>query len=376
VYKPRSKINLRKMRRIILLALLACIANLGFAQKKYSYIKFKTYNKYLNNYQEEKGLATVSFEFTNTGTGPLIITGANTSTSRINISFPKQPILPNKSEKITITYNPKKKKGKFARTITIMSNAINKIAILYIRGNIIPRPLSLEEKFPTKAGVLRFKKYRNRLFFNEVTDKQIKLDTVQILNYSDKETELSFRNIPNHIIITPENIKLKPKEIAKITIGVNGEIKKDYGYMYNRLKLYVNNKHSFKNDIIVNATITEDFTKLTPKELKNAPKIKFETTKFKFGTIKEGEKTSKDFIFKNEGKNELIIHKIIASCGCTAVFSKTKKIKGGQSAKIKITFNAKNKSGRQHKFINIITNDPKHHSVRLEVIGQVVSNKK
>lgn len=364
------------MRKIILLALFATLANFGFAQKKYSYIKFKTYTQYLNNYQEEKGIASVTYEFTNTGTGPLLISGANTSTSRINISFPKNPILPNKTGKIKVTYNPKKKKGKFARTVTIKTNAKNKIAILYLRGNIIPRPLTIEEQFPTKAGILRFKKYRNRLFFNEVTDKQIKLDTLQILNYSDKETELSFRNIPNHIIITPENITLKPNEIAKITIGVNGEIKKDYGYMYNRLKLYVNNKHSFKNDIIVNATITEDFTKLTPQELKNAPKIKFETTKFKFGIIKEGEKSSKIFKFKNEGKNQLIIHKIIASCGCTAVYSKTKKIKGGQSAEIKIIFNAKNKSGRQHKFINIITNDPQHHSVRLEVIGQVTSNKK
>jgi hypothetical protein len=79
--------------------------------------------------------------------------------------------------------------------------------------------------------------------------------------------------------------------------------------------LSVNGSKEYSNRLSVTAELSEDFSKLSPKDKANAPIAQFDKKECNFGEIKQGEKTSCDFTLTNAGKSILFIRKTKASCG-------------------------------------------------------------
>jgi hypothetical protein len=88
-----------------------------------------------------------SFNFTNTGNEPLILSKPRSSCGCTVPKWPKEPILPGESNNIKVTYNTSKA-GAFNKTVTVYSNAKNKSAIvLRIKGKVVKEPA---EALPAK----------------------------------------------------------------------------------------------------------------------------------------------------------------------------------------------------------------------------------
>lgn len=364
------------MNRIIVTLIFLLTALVSLSQRYTPYLKYDKSIQNIGQIHEEKGVVKIDYTFTNTGTKPLIINQIKTSTTRIKAEWTKKPILPQKKGCITLIYNPQNAKGGFHRTITVLSNAKNNVSILRISGIVIPRPLTTEEKYPLVMEQLRFKKNGNRLYFNNIKNTEKRIDTIEFINFSNEEISLAFEYLPKHIKvkITPE--KLQPKQKGMMLVELDASKIRDLGYNYNRLPLKINNTNKYENNIIVNSIVLEDFSKLTKEQLANAPKVKFESYRFLFGTIEKGQKITHKFYFQNKGKSDLIIRKVKAGCGCTP-FALTKRyIKPGEKSFIEVTFDSKNRRGRQHKFITFICNDPVNHTTKLEVIGNIISKTK
>ena len=101
------------------------------------------------NKDDDNGLR--SFEFTNTGDAPLIITNVQSTCGCTVPSKPTEPILPGKTGKIDVKYNMHT--GPIRKTITVESNAVNveegRVAIK-IKGEVIEKPVvNLLEKKST-----------------------------------------------------------------------------------------------------------------------------------------------------------------------------------------------------------------------------------
>lgn len=111
-----------------------------------------------------------------------------------------------------------------------------------------------------------------------------------------------------------------------------------------------NENESLNTDLIKNPISAEGNTS---EEL---PEVKFETDKFDFGTLQQGEKKTTIFKFTNTGKSDLIIQDAKGSCGCTVPDYPKVPIKPGNSGVIKVTFNSEGKSGIQNKSVTLITN--------------------
>jgi hypothetical protein len=86
------------------------------------------------------GNGVCTFEFTNTGTAPLIITKATAPCNCTVPDYPKEPIPPGGKGVITVKYNTKIA-GPITKSITILSNAVNDPSkIIRIKGNVNPAP--------------------------------------------------------------------------------------------------------------------------------------------------------------------------------------------------------------------------------------------
>lgn len=88
----------------------------------------------------------------------------------------------------------------------------------------------------------------------------------------------------------------------------------------------------------------------------NAPKIEFKETEYDFKEVEEGPQAKHEFVFKNTGKEPLILSNVKASCGCTTPSWPKEPILPGQDAKILVTYNTQGRPGTFTKSITITSN--------------------
>ena len=138
------------MKKIFLVLLVSIFSNSVFGQG--AKIEFKDADNTIDYGRVEKNSddGVRSFEFTNTGDAPLIITNAQSTCGCTVPAYPKEPIMPGKSGKIQVKYNMGV--GPIRKTITIESNASN------YEGGRIPLKIKGEVYVKEAVNVLEKKK--------------------------------------------------------------------------------------------------------------------------------------------------------------------------------------------------------------------------
>ncbi len=101
------------------------------------------------------------------------------------------------------------------------------------------------------------------------------------------------------------------------------------------------------------------------------PNISISEEEWDFGKIKEDERPVHIFTIKNIGREELIISRVRASCGCTATMLSSDKIKPGQSAELQVTFDPTGYKDLVKKDIYIESNDPQLPTTKVTIIAEV-----
>jgi hypothetical protein len=85
---------------------------------------------------ERGGTVSHVFEFTNTGTHPIVITRVSTTCKCTKYDFSKRPVMPGGKGRITVSYNPKKQSGVFYKVIQVFTNCSQERVLLTIKGEI------------------------------------------------------------------------------------------------------------------------------------------------------------------------------------------------------------------------------------------------
>lgn len=122
-------------------AMLAIVTTIGVkaADKAAPSIAFEERSWQFGTIHENGGPVSHEFEFTNTGSEPLVIISANASCGCTRPSYPQAPIKPGKKGKIKVTYLPKGRPGNFDKTVKVRTNdPRNKRINLKISGSVVP----------------------------------------------------------------------------------------------------------------------------------------------------------------------------------------------------------------------------------------------
>jgi hypothetical protein len=107
------------------------------------------------------------------------------------------------------------------------------------------------------------------------------------------------------------------------------------------------------------------------------PKIKFDSKKHDYGTIKEDDGPVKcTFRFTNTGDLPLKLTNVRPSCGCTTSDWSKDEIQPGKKGFISAVYDPKNRPGPFNKAISVETNDNKQQRVILFISGKVTPRKK
>lgn len=113
---------------------------LFFAVASHAQGKVK-FNKMVHDFGKvkEAGVINYSFEVTNIGTAPVVITNVQASCGCTTPEWSKDPIMPGQTKAIKVGYDTKNRPGTINKTITVISNAENSQEILTIKGDVIPK---------------------------------------------------------------------------------------------------------------------------------------------------------------------------------------------------------------------------------------------
>jgi len=101
------------------------------------------------------------------------------------------------------------------------------------------------------------------------------------------------------------------------------------------------------------------------------PKIVFECDAWDFGRVKQGDKAECEFLFRNDGRDVLVISRVETTCGCTAALVSDKRLEPGQKGRIKVAFSTAGYGGRVTKHVFVYSNDPSRQRVRLAVTADI-----
>jgi hypothetical protein len=296
--------------------------------------------------------------FTNTGDQPVKISNVKASCGCTTPFWTREEVLPGESGKITARYNTRNRPGNFTKTLRITSNAEEANMVLYIKGNVEPRPRTIADDLPTLMGSMRVK-YRSFNLGNMTTEKPV---SKSFDVYNDSDSTLSFlvdqMVLPDHIDASFSPVTLAPKTKGTITITYDPALKNDLGYQSDRILLKTTDPKEKDKTMYVVATIEEFFPPMTEEELAMAPRLSINKKTHDFGKVEGGGVLETRFVLKNTGKQDLNIRKTKANCGCTVSRLEKDTLKPGESVSLDVTFNTQGRRGRQFKNVTIFSNDP------------------
>ncbi|WP_420602481.1 DUF1573 domain-containing protein [Flagellimonas sp.] len=120
------------MKKSVLMLFVGLLSLGTYAQEATAKIEFKS--ETIDYGEIEKGSNGVRvFEFTNTGTAPLVISNVKSSCGCTIPKKPEEPILPGKKGQIEVKYDTKRV-GPIRKAITVTSNADTPTKVLKIKG--------------------------------------------------------------------------------------------------------------------------------------------------------------------------------------------------------------------------------------------------
>ena len=124
--------NLSVTREVFCLCLLA-IQFVSFAQANLKVADAKKNFGFVKKGEVVK----ITYTITNIGNQPLLITDAKVECSCTTVDFPKQPIIPNQTVTITVSFDTKSVYDRQDRTVEIISNAENGSQKIRFKGVVL-----------------------------------------------------------------------------------------------------------------------------------------------------------------------------------------------------------------------------------------------
>jgi hypothetical protein len=304
--------------------------------------------------QEEKGIAEVTFHFTNVGLGPIVLTSVKSSCGCTTPTWTKDTVPPGESGFVKAAFDPANRPGKFAKSITVLTNGEPDAQEFRIDGNVIPRAKGPEEHYPFADGNLRFK--TNHITLGTVYNDEVKQAFTTLYNDGKApiEIDLSRTQIPRHLQFSLDKTVIKPGSTASLIVKYSGKLKADYGLVMDQVFLKTNDTESPLKPFRITADIRERFNPAATV----VPAVKYESVTLDLGTQPIGPDLKASFRVSNVGKAPLIIRKVMAPCSCLDIVPAKLTLEPGESTTLDVTFRTRGRSGRQIKEITAITNAP------------------
>lgn len=316
---------------------------------------------------ETEGLAVFDFTFTNRATRPVKILSVQPSCGCTTPDWTKHQVLPGKTGFVRASYNPKDRPGYFDKTLAVTTDLDGSPIVLRIKGNVVAAKTTNAQQpydLVVEVGHLMFRNSSFNLGKVYVNKDPVSVEFPTYNRGKDTVKILSVTAPPHISVLLPK--KIAPAASAAIRITYDASIKKEYGFLTEKIVLNTSDESQPEKIFSVHVTAEEYFPKLTTAELASAPVFKLDHYSIDLGKI-QTQFTKRTVTYQNTGKKPLIIRHMQSSCVCLTIQPTARVLQPGQAGELQFTFNSEGRGGPQNKFITVYTTDPTNPVQRLTI---------
>ena len=318
------------------------------------------------------GPVSCTFTVKNTGSKPAVIYNVTSSCGCTDVNWTKEPLMPGKTGKISVTYTNDEGAYPFDKSLTAYFSDLKKPVILKIRGVSLAKKQPLAESYPVHFGVLGMKESEFKC--GNLEQGGQKSNTVMVANISDKPISVDFTNVSNYldVSVSPNPIPAQSTAEMRFTVTATRDMwGKNFYYATPLVDgKAVRNKEG-ESQISVWAFTKENFSKLTESEKMKGPRPMFAESTYSFGKVKKGEMVHAEFTLKNEGEKDFCVYKVNADACCWS-HSDIPVAAPGKSVTFRVHVDTKDMPlGETLTIVTLTTNSPLRPIVNLFVAGWI-----
>lgn len=315
---------------------------------------------------------TITYNFTNTGDKPLVISKVTSSCGCTEVDWTKSPIPAGGKGTVTAVFDAEAI-GHFYKEVGIYCNASYRPIYLEFNGEVTADARNYSFTHPFGFGAIRLDK--DEIEFKDVNKGDHPEFSILVANTSNKAYSPVLMHLPPYLSAKAVPEVLGRGKNGKIIVTLDTEKLPKFGITRTSVYLsrYPGDKVGSDNEIPVSTVLLPDFSGLTEQQKNNPPQISLSTTQLEFPPLKPKQKKSQNVIITNTGKTDLVIQDMQVFNIALAVNLKKTVLKPGESAKLKITVLGENLSRvKGTPRVLMIINDPNKPSVTIRVKAKIV----
>lgn len=311
---------------------------------------------------------TATFKITNKGTQDLVITNVRTDCGCTNAEWTTKPIGPSGSGEIKATYDAEML-GHFNKGLAVYTNLQAEPQYLKLVGVVSMTSNEPTTEYPYKVGDYYLS--TDDVEFDDVNRGDSPTFVLSILNSSKHSYRPELMHLPKYLTAHADPEVIRPGRVGRVLLTLNSGELHNMGLTQTSIYLsrFMGDRVSKETEINVSATLLPDFYN-TPLQLSLAPVAQIDSTHIDLGSLGKKKKISGQLLIKNTGKTPLVISALqVYNPGISVSLSK-RRIDPGEAEKLKITVNATTSYFKGRRRVLLITNDPNHSKIVVDVIAK------
>lgn len=323
-------------------------------------------------FDESDGTVWCKFRFVNTGSEPIAIVNARANCGCTRPEYSRQPVAPGDTAVIEVGFDPKNRPGRFTKYINVDLSGTPARTSLSIKGTVIGSHETLRSRYPLEVGPMNLR--GNMIAFGEISKGHTTGRYLEGYNSSSDTIRPVVSNLPEHINVIVEPPAVSPGDRFVISAIFHSDKTPLWGLNVDSITVAPSAGAAEKVDVETIAIVTEDFSKLTPKDRENAPVIDTDVTAVDLQRISPKDPViHRTFSIVNKGKSPLNIRRIYSPDRSVDVRMKNTRIKPGKSEKVDLTIDPSLIGDTEllNARITIISNDPVHPTTIVRAVGEV-----
>lgn len=351
---------------LILSVLLFSVTSMPAQQEPKSIV----FNKYVHDFGQielTSGKHSCSFTFTNKSDKPVIIHTVISSCGCTAPEWTKSPVLPGKTGKVSVTFLNDQGPYPFDKVLTVYLSGEPRPVLLRVKGVVTRKPRPLKELYPEKFSSLGFRKRIED--FGTISQNSVTRGSTDFANLSSQPVAVTFTNVSPGLRIETIQEKIPAGTKGEILFEVDTRSNDKWGVTRYSATPSVNGVSTGK-ELIIEAIIREDFSKMTKEEVEASPLPMADRSSHNFGAVKAGTPVVTTFDIKNYGRSLMLIRKADVSDSAVKVEFPSE-IGAGRNGKITVTVNTNGQGGSKLYTITLITNSPSRPIVNFVVSGDI-----
>ena len=320
-------------------------------------------------FKEDSGLVTCQFKGINVANEPISIVNARATCGCTTPEYSYSSFNPGDTIAITVSYDPEGRPGRFVKKVYIKNSNDESQDELKIRGVVIGSVATLKSRYPIEHGKLRMA--QDIVAMGELPRGKAKAVFVSVYNQTTDTIVPQLKNVPSYIKSSITPAKIAPGEQASVSFHFDAFYCKKWGVVSDSVILVTDEINGEEVIFDITANIVPNFSRMTPGERMKAPMIAMDS-RVDFDKIdRQGTPITKEIEIKNIGKEALHLYRVYSLDEGIEVVVEKNKIKGGKSAKVKVTVDPSLLKGELlNARILFVANDPTNYQPIVRIVGE------